>query len=112
MPVPLPYPKRPMPHARPPGLGAGLPKFKRLFDQGGQPPTAPTLGSQPPSYAPDTGPMSPRAGYVRFLSAQNVREPHGLAAQLLQVLQGGGRPLDRARTQVLRQIVSAWLGDR
>jgi hypothetical protein len=56
--------------------------------------------------------MSPRAGYVRFLSTQNIRDPKGIAAQLLQILQGGGVPLDRARSQMLRQIVSAWMGGR
>ena len=98
-----------MPQTRPPGLGSGLPKFKRLFDRGGEPPVPP-VGT--PSYAADTGPMSPRAGYVRFLSTQNIRDPKGIAAQLLQILQGGGVPLDRARSQMLRQIVSAWMGGR
>jgi hypothetical protein len=56
--------------------------------------------------------MSPRNSYIRFLKTQNVREPDSIAAQLLQVLQGGGKPLDKARSQVLRQLVSVWLGDR
>lgn len=112
MTAPLPYPKRPMPQTRPPGLGAGLPKFKRLFDLPNQPPKPPKLRQATRRPQPAGGPMSSRSNYIRFLHTQNVREPDGMAAQLLQVLQGGGKPLDRARSQVLRQIVSAWLGDR
>jgi hypothetical protein len=99
-----------MPQTRPPGLGAGLPKFKRLFDFPQDTPTPPGLRDATRRQPPAPGPMSPRANYIQMLKTQNVREPDSIAAQLLQVLQGGGSPLPDARRLMYRALVSAFLG--
>jgi len=112
MAVSLPYPKRPLPPTRPPSLGSGLPKFKRLFDLGPEPIQPPPNYADrvPPRKVKDSGPFSARAFYVRHLKEENLRAPDGLAAELLQVLQGGGKPLAKGRASVLQQLVRSYLG--
>ena len=114
----LPYPKPPAVPKPPSSLSKGLPKFKRIFKGPKaliQPPSAGfqqrlpyMLGDQSGDYST----YSPRANLVRMLKQNTLGQPDGISAQLLQALQGGGKPQDQLRREFLHHIVRNMLGGR